>query len=61
MHAKSIVVDGRTAYVGSIDLETTERSQDRELGIILRQRPILAQLSSQFRADWSTSQPARTA
>ena len=54
MHAKTMIVDGRVAYLGSIDLDTTEATQDRELGIIFRQRPLVAQLSAQFQADWST-------
>ncbi|MDR3633059.1 MAG: phospholipase D-like domain-containing protein [Isosphaeraceae bacterium] len=56
MHAKTMIVDGRVAYLGSIDLDTIEATQDRELGIIFRQRPLVAQLGTQFQTDWSTAQ-----
>lgn len=55
MHAKTMIVDGRTAYLGSIDIDTTEASQDRELGIVFRQRPLVRQLKTQFQSDWSTA------
>ena len=56
MHAKTMVVDGRTAYLGSIDLDTTEASQDRELGILFRERTPVGQLDAQFQSDWDTAQ-----
>ncbi|MHC5542106.1 phospholipase D-like domain-containing protein, partial [Singulisphaera rosea] len=56
MHAKTMVVDGRTAYLGSIDIETTEATQDRELGIIFRQPVPVHQLLGQFRQDWARAQ-----
>lgn len=57
MHAKTMVVDGRVAYLGSIDLDTTERSQDRELGIIFRQPRLVSQLRNQFQSDWNRANP----
>jgi cardiolipin synthase A/B len=53
MHAKTMVVDGRIAYLGSIDLETTEATQDRELGIEFRLPALVRQMNAQFRSDWS--------
>ncbi len=53
MHAKTMVVDGRIAYLGSIDLETTEATQDRELGIQFRLPTLVRQLNAQFQSDWS--------
>jgi phosphatidylserine/phosphatidylglycerophosphate/cardiolipin synthase-like enzyme len=50
-----MIVDGRTAYLGSIDIDTTEASQDRELGIVFRQRPLVRQLNTQFQSDWNTA------
>lgn len=57
MHAKSMIVDGRTVYLGSIDLDPTETGQDRELGIILRTPSISRQLRTQFQSDWSRTGP----
>jgi cardiolipin synthase len=56
MHAKTMVVDGRTAYLGSIDLDTTEASQDRELGILFQDRTPVRQLNAQFQSDWNRTQ-----
>ena len=52
MHAKTIIVDGRIAYLGSIDIQTIEATQDRELGVLFEQRALVAQ----FQADWNTGQ-----
>ena len=59
MHAKTMIVDGRTVYLGSIDLDTTQTSQDRELGIVLNLPTVARRLRVQFRNDWlDTSTPA---
>ena len=55
MHAKTMIVDGRTAYLGSIDLETTEATRDRELGIMVRQSSPVASIARQFRNDWAAA------
>jgi cardiolipin synthase A/B len=56
MHAKTMIVDGRVAYLGSIDLVTAERSQDRELGIELRLSRLVRKMSAQFRSDWNRAE-----
>ena len=56
MHAKTMVVDGRIAYLGSIDLETNEATQDRELGVEFRMSTLVRQLNAQFQSDWSGAQ-----
>jgi phosphatidylserine/phosphatidylglycerophosphate/cardiolipin synthase-like enzyme len=59
MHAKTMIVDGRIAELGSIDLQTAAVSNDRELAIIFRQRRFVRQLSRQLQSDWaSTPTPA---
>ena len=58
MHAKTIIVDGRIAYLGSIDLETTEATQDRELGIQFRLPRLVRQMTAQFQSDWNQAQLA---
>jgi cardiolipin synthase A/B len=57
MHAKTIIVDSKTAYLGSIDLETTEATQDRELGIVTRQSSLVEGIARQFRSDWAAAPP----
>jgi cardiolipin synthase A/B len=60
MHAKTMVVDGKVAYLGSIDLQTASTSTDRELGILFRQPRLIVRLQAQFRADWAAAMPAST-
>ena len=55
MHAKTMIVNGRLAYLGSIDLQTTETSEDRELGILFHSPPLVARLESRFQSDWSAT------
>jgi cardiolipin synthase A/B len=56
MHAKTMIVDGRVAYLGSIDLETNEATRDRELGITFRLPRLVRQMRTQFQSDWSQAE-----
>lgn len=60
MHAKTMIVDGKSAYLGSIDLETTGATRDRELGIVFRQRPLIRKLRARFESDWDRAQAGST-
>lgn len=60
MHAKTMVVDGRAAYLGSIDLDTTVASQDRELGIVVHRPALVRRLAAQFARDWTRVGPPTT-
>ena len=53
---KTMIVDGRVAYLGSIDLETKEATQDRELGITFRLPRLVRQMSVQFQSDSSQAE-----
>jgi cardiolipin synthase A/B len=55
MQAKTMIVDGRTGYLGSIDLNTEEAGADRELGITFHGVPWMARMRAQFRSDWAAS------
>lgn len=57
MHAKTMVVDGRLAYLGSIDLKTQETTSDRELGIVFRPRLLVRVIRDRFEADWLRTAP----
>ncbi len=57
MHAKTMIVDGKLAYLGSIDLQTDSIGDDRELGVLFRQPRLIARLHAQFLADWAAAQP----
>jgi phosphatidylserine/phosphatidylglycerophosphate/cardiolipin synthase-like enzyme len=60
MHAKTMIVDGRLAYLASIDLQTSSVENDRELGVLFRHPRLIAALHKQFLVDWSAAQPAST-
>jgi phosphatidylserine/phosphatidylglycerophosphate/cardiolipin synthase-like enzyme len=56
MHAKIIVVDGKTAFVGSENISTQSLDRNRELGIIVSDAGVLSTLQSTFQKDWTVSQ-----
>jgi cardiolipin synthase A/B len=55
MHAKIIVVDGKTAFVGSENISSQSLDQNRELGIIVSDAGVLSTLQSTFQKDWTVS------
>jgi cardiolipin synthase A/B len=55
MHAKIIVVDGKTAFVGSENISTPSLDRNRELGIIVSDAGVLGTLQSTFQTDWTVS------
>jgi cardiolipin synthase len=56
MHAKIIIVDGKTAFVGSENISTQSLDRNRELGIIVSDANVLHTLQQTFQQDWSDSQ-----
>jgi cardiolipin synthase len=56
MHAKIIVVDGKTAFVGSENISSQSLDQNRELGIIVSDQGVLNTLQQTFQQDWGVSQ-----
>lgn len=55
MHAKIIVVDGKTAFVGSENISAQSLDRNRELGIIVSDTGVLSTLQSTFQKDWTIS------
>lgn len=58
MHAKSVIVDGTAAYVGSENLTTNSLDHNREMGVIVTDPVIMAKLVSISSADWAANPPA---
>lgn len=58
MHAKMMVADGTTGYVGSENFSTQSLDSNRELGLLLTDSTALSLLQQTFQQDWSVSQPA---
>jgi phosphatidylserine/phosphatidylglycerophosphate/cardiolipin synthase-like enzyme len=60
IHAKMILVDAQTAFLGSQNFSPTSLNDNREHGITLTDRPILASLTSTFDSDYTHATPNRT-
>jgi phosphatidylserine/phosphatidylglycerophosphate/cardiolipin synthase-like enzyme len=55
LHAKLIVVDGEAAYLGSVNLTTNSLNNNRELGVIVREKAIVSKLVKFSTADWKAA------
>ncbi len=58
MHAKMMVADGSSAFVGSENISSNSLDNNRELGLIFSDQSIIATLQTTFQQDWSVSQAA---
>ncbi len=58
MHAKMMVADGSSAFVGSENISSNSLDNNRELGLIFSDQSIIATLQTTFQQDWSASQAA---
>jgi len=59
LHTRSIIRDGSWAFVGSQSLRSLELDARREVGIIFRDRNVVARLAKTFEDDWEAKgQPA---
>jgi phosphatidylserine/phosphatidylglycerophosphate/cardiolipin synthase-like enzyme len=56
VHAKAIIVDGRTAFVGSQNLTETSLDENREVGIVVDEPEILQRLAAVFESDYARSE-----
>jgi hypothetical protein len=52
LHTRTIVRDGRQAFVGSQSLRALELDARREIGVIFQDVKVIARLSSTFKEDW---------
>ncbi len=59
VHAKIIVVDGRRALIGSMNLTMTSLDFNRELGIIVNDDRLIAQVMQVIERDWQEATPIR--
>lgn len=58
LHARAILRDGRSAFVGSQSLRKLELEARRELGIIVHNPKLVKQMTEVFDKDWRNSTPA---
>jgi phosphatidylserine/phosphatidylglycerophosphate/cardiolipin synthase-like enzyme len=57
IHAKSILADGATAYVGSVNFTANSMDQNRELGFLTRTGQVLTSAGAAFESDWAEAEP----
>ncbi len=55
IHAKTILVDGKIALLGSMNISETSLDFNRELGLITRDPAIIGRLQQAFATDWQRS------
>jgi len=53
MHARAAVVDGQTAYLGSVSLSPDSITGNREMGLIVQDQALVTQLEAQFESDYN--------
>ncbi|MBP1686727.1 MAG: Phosphatidylserine/phosphatidylglycerophosphate/cardiolipin synthase -like [Deltaproteobacteria bacterium] len=55
VHVRTIIGDGRRAFVGSQSMRKLELDGRREVGIIVRDPKVVKKLRATFEADWATT------
>lgn len=53
LHAKAIVVDGRTLYLGSVNMTTNSMDNNRELGLVIQTPELVATVARTIEKDWA--------
>jgi cardiolipin synthase len=59
LHTRTIVRDRQDAFIGSQSLRQLELDARREIGMIFRNRSIIATLARTFEEDWAASEPSQ--
>ena len=59
LHTRTMVRDGRQAFVGSQSLRTAELDTRREVGAIFSDRKTIAKLAKVFQEDWQLAEKVR--
>ncbi|MCX6819882.1 MAG: phospholipase D-like domain-containing protein [Candidatus Adlerbacteria bacterium] len=57
IHAKMIMVDNTTAFLGSENFSNNSMSKNRELGLVLSAPAVIASLQATFTTDWAAARP----
>jgi cardiolipin synthase A/B len=59
LHVRAIVRDGRRAFVGSQSLRKLELDERREVGLIVRDRPVVREIERIFEQDWARTRRSK--
>ena len=58
LHARAIMRDGKSAFLGSQSLRKLELEARREIGVIVHDEKITKKMTDVFETDWQKSEPA---
>ena len=58
LHTRTIIKDASQAFIGSQSLREAELDSRREVGLIIREKKIVKQLTDCFQSDWSSTDEA---
>jgi cardiolipin synthase A/B len=58
LHTRTIIRDGRQAFIGSQSLRGVELDSRREVGLIIREPKAVKKLLATFESDWATNSGA---
>lgn len=61
LHARVIIRDGRSAYLGSMSLRKLELDGRREVGVIFTDAGVVKELIATFESDWAETDGAKLA
>jgi len=61
LHVRAIIRDGREAFIGSQSLRRLELEGRREVGIIIKNAPIVRKILGVFEADWEKKSSKKVA
>ena len=57
LHTRTMIRDGRVAFIGSQSLRQNELDDRREVGVIFRDRAVVNRLGKIFQDDWAVAVP----
>jgi phosphatidylserine/phosphatidylglycerophosphate/cardiolipin synthase-like enzyme len=55
VHVKSMIIDGKLAYLGSENISYTSLTKNREIGVFVSDAPALASMNATFETDWAAA------
>jgi phosphatidylserine/phosphatidylglycerophosphate/cardiolipin synthase-like enzyme len=57
LHVKALLVDGKAAYIGSINLSWNSITKNREVGVVMTEPEGIAAVRATFESDWEAATP----
>lgn len=61
LHARAILRDGDSAFLGSMSLRKLELEARREIGVIIHNKKIVSEMRGTFDKDWKSAEPVAQA